>query len=62
MEEMQKDLSDIKRALLGDEYGNDGFINRLRKIEKFQANIKKERWFLIGGFTAIITLFKIIWK
>jgi len=62
MEDMQKDIQDIKRALLGDEYGNDGFVKRLEKVESFQSKIKRERWILLGGFTTIITLLKLIWK
>lgn len=50
---IERDLKEVKEALLGNEYNPNGFIKRVEKVEKYQANDKKQKWTLAGVGLAI---------
>lgn len=45
---IEKDLKEVKAALLGNEYNPNGFVKRVEKLEKYQSNDKKQKWTLAG--------------
>ncbi len=47
--EMNSKVIDIHKALIGDNYGNNGYIDRIQKLEKNQRKYEKIKWMIIGG-------------
>ena len=62
MEQLEKDVSEIKEALLGNAYGSEGFVKRLQKVEEYQMKDKKQKWTLAGIGLAVGFALKIIFK
>ncbi len=62
---LQKDIAEIKVALLGNEYNPEGgLLCRTSDLEKELAKLKdkydKTRWMVIGASSAIAFLFNIL--
>lgn len=58
LNEMQRDIKDVKEALLGSEYGATGLVKRLGKVEKYQTADRKSKWTLAGIVIAVSAFFK----
>lgn len=56
---IERDLKEVKEALLGNEYNAKGFINRVEELEKYQAIDKKQKWTIAGIGMALGVLFKL---
>ncbi len=60
--DMEKNLEDIREALLGDEY-NTGFKQRIETLEHDNSAFKRWRWVMVGGLgslSIIATILSII--
>ena len=57
MEKLEKDIAEIKTALLGNEFNKNGLLQRVETIEKYQAKDKKAKWTVAGGLTVIMFLY-----
>ncbi len=44
LNQIESDVKEIKTALLGDDYGNKGFKQRLEKVENHVEENKKRVW------------------
>jgi hypothetical protein len=44
LNQIESDVKEIKTALLGDDYGNKGFKQRLEKVEQHVEESKKRVW------------------
>jgi hypothetical protein len=44
LNQIESDVKEIKTALLGDDYGNKGFMQRLEKVENHVEENKKRVW------------------
>ena len=44
LNQIESDVKEIKTALLGDDYGNKGFMQRLEKVENHVEQNKKRVW------------------
>ena len=44
LNQIESDVKEIKTALLGDDYGNKGFKQRLEKVEQHVEQSKKRLW------------------
>ncbi len=44
LNQIESDVKEIKTALLGDDYGNKGFMQRLEKVELHVEETKKRVW------------------
>ena len=56
LEKLEKQVSEMHNALLGDNYGNVGFSQRMNKIEQFQEQQKKILWMATGG-AGVVSIF-----
>ena len=44
LNQIESDVKEIKTALLGDDYGNKGFMQRLEQVEHHVEETKKRVW------------------
>ena len=44
LNQIESDVKEIKTALLGDDYGNKGFMQRLERVEQHVEETKKRVW------------------
>lgn len=44
LNQIESDVKEIKTALLGDDYGNKGFMQRLEEVEQHVEETKKRVW------------------
>ena len=58
--QLENKVDEIHKALIGDTYGNKGFMQRLGKVEKFVENGKKIIWMVTGGAAVISILINVI--
>ncbi len=45
---IEKQINSIHEALIGNDYNDNGLINRVKKVEKYQATDKKQKWTIAG--------------
>ena len=62
IEHLQKDVKEVKDALLGNEYNPNGFAKRVEKLEEYQQKDKKHKWTLAGIGLAIGFFIKLLIK
>jgi len=55
---IEKDVKEIKEALLGNEYNEKGVIHRLGEVEDYQNKDKKQKWTIAGVWLATIAFIK----
>ena len=55
-DEIQKDLKEIREALVGNEFNGKGLVKRVEDLEKYQTDDKKTKWTIAGGFAVILFL------
>lgn len=48
-------IDTLLSAVVGDEMGNDGIINRLKGLENFHTWFEKRKWWTLGAFAVITT-------
>ena len=56
--EMNRKVDAIHEALIGTEYGQDGLVDRVGRLEKYKIKDQKQKWVAVGVFAAITALFK----
>lgn len=56
MKQLQKDIEEIKVALLGNEFNKNGLLQRVDKIEEYQAKDRKFKYLVTGGFAVVMFL------
>ena len=56
IDNIERDLKDLKDALIGNEFNGKGLVQRVASIEKYQQDDKKTKWTIAGGFTVIMFL------
>lgn len=59
---IESDLKEVKNALLGNEFNKNGLVNRVEKIECYQAKDKKQKWMVAGAFVVLTFLSKFVHK
>ena len=62
LDKIEKDVIDIKNALLGTDYNKNGIVKRVEVVEKYQSRDKKQKWMVAGGFIVISFISKYIHK
>lgn len=53
--EVKVKINDLHKAFVGDGLGNDGYMQRMNKVETYVEGAKKRHWFERGVF-AVITV------
>lgn len=61
IDDIQKDLKEVKDALLGTNYGQKGIVDRVDEVEKYQSKDKKQKWMVAGGALVVGSILK-FWK
>ena len=56
IDNIERDLKDLKDALVGNEFNGKGLVQRVDAIEKYQQDDKKTKWTIAGGFAVIMFL------
>ena len=62
LDNIENKLNDIHKALMGDQYGNKGFMQRLCKVEQIMKKYEKMLYMVIGGATALSFVINIIFN
>ena len=50
---IEKDVKELREALIGNDFNPNGFVKRVEILEKYQSNDKKQKWTLAGIGLAI---------
>ena len=49
VEQNREDMKEIKHALIGDEYGNEGLVHKVKKHDKYIKQDQKVKWGIAGA-------------
>ena len=60
LEELQRDIAEIKTFLIGNDYNKKGLNQRIEELEKQQLSDKKLRWMAVGGMAVVSFLIKML--
>ena len=60
IENIEIKLEEIHKALIGDEYGNNGYMHRISRLEKAVKAINIRVYMAIGGMAVITFLANLI--
>ena len=55
---IEREVKELKEALVGNDFNSNGFIKRVEEVEKYQSNDKKQKWTVAGIGLAIGFLLK----
>lgn len=58
LDNMQSDIKEMKEALLGTQYGSEGIVHRVEKVEEYQSRDKRQKWMIAGGATVVAFIVK----
>ena len=61
-ERLEKQVSEMHKALVGDSYGNEGFIDRIKKLEDFQEQQKKILWIATGAAGTVSLIVNVVFQ
>jgi len=50
------DVKEIKDFLIGNEFLDNGLINRVKTMEDYQSRDKKQKWMIAGGVSVLALL------
>lgn len=50
------DVKEIKAFLIGNDYINNGLVQRVDTVEKYQNKDKKQKWMVLGGVSVLVAL------
>lgn len=48
-----QNITDLHKAIIGDSYGNPGFVKRMEGLEKFQEWFEQKKWWSLGAMAVI---------
>jgi uncharacterized coiled-coil DUF342 family protein len=54
--EMNAKVDDIHKAMIGDDYGNNGYSHRIKRLEQKQKAVERYEWMILGGAAVISAL------
>lgn len=57
LDKIEQDVSELKAALMGDKFGNTGYMQRLEEVEEHVTEAKKRIWVERGimiGLTIVV--------
>ena len=58
LRDTNQSITEIKKALVGDEFGNKGLINKVKENESYIDKDKKAKWMISGGVVLIGLMLK----
>jgi hypothetical protein len=61
IDDIQRDMKEVKEALLGTKYGQKGIVDRVKCVEEYQSKDKKQKWMVAGAALVLGTIGK-FWK
>ncbi len=53
LSEVGQNITDLHKAIIGDSYGNPGFVKRMEGLEKFQDWFEQKKWWSLGAMAVI---------
>ena len=62
LDNIEMKVNDMHKALIGDNYGNNGYQHRINRLEKFCRKWEQMMWMVAGGAAVISVIINIIWK
>lgn len=60
--ELERAIERLDKALLGDQYGNHGFRQRIEKLEEKVRYYERRKWFERGVMAVLTILAAWFWK
>ena len=45
---IERQVNSIHEALIGNDYNDNGLIDRVKKVEKYQMNDSRQKWTIAG--------------
>lgn len=62
LDNIENKVEDIHKAMIGDNYGNNGYSHRITRLEKFCKRWERMMWMVAGGAGVISIIINLIWK
>lgn len=50
---LERQVSDIHQAMMGDNYGNEGYKQWRKRVDKFMSKYERMMWLITGGATVV---------
>lgn len=58
LKQMQRDIAEIKSAIIGNDYGNTGLVKRVDWLERWQRSLDRRAAYISGAVAASVILFR----